>query len=129
MLAGSKVHRVYAFGKPVDMRKGFDGLYTLVQSGLNRDPLTGDMFLFVSKDRTRAKVLLWDGSGLCVYSKRLERGRFAQLWGAKTREKIELSLGELQVFFEGCELIGRMALSPAPMVEKSFFLSGRSGRI
>ena len=48
--------------------------------GLQRDPLSGDVFLFVSRDRVRAKVLHFDGTGLCLYAKRLERGRFAALW-------------------------------------------------
>jgi transposase len=63
------------------MRKGFDGLCAaLVTQGLHRNPLDGDVFLFVSRDRVRAKTIHWDGTGLCVYAKRLERGRFARLW-------------------------------------------------
>jgi len=57
---------VYAFGGPVDLRKGFDGLSALVTHGLRRDPLSGDLFVFVSRTRKRAKVLLWDGTGLCI---------------------------------------------------------------
>jgi transposase len=71
---------VYAYATAVDMRKGFDGLCALVTQGLHRDPLSGDVFLFLSRDRVRTKVLHWDGTGLCVYAKRLERGRFARLW-------------------------------------------------
>jgi transposase len=48
---------VWAFGRPVDMRKAFDGLYGLVKQELGRDPLSGDLFLFIGRDRTRAKVL------------------------------------------------------------------------
>jgi transposase len=68
---------VYAYARPTDMRKGFDGLSALVTQGLQRDPLNGDMYIFVSRNRVRAKVLHWDGTGLCIYAKRLERGRFA----------------------------------------------------
>ena len=59
--------RAFACGSPVDMRKGFDGLFALVRRELRRDPLSGDLFLFVNKTRKRAKVLLWDGTGLCIY--------------------------------------------------------------
>jgi transposase len=70
---------VYAYGRPTDMRKGFDGLSALVTQDLARDPLSGEVFIFVRRDRVRTKVLQWDGTGLCVYAKRLERGRFACL--------------------------------------------------
>jgi transposase len=65
---------VWAYGAPADLRKGFDGLSALVAQGLSRDPLSGDCYLFVNATRKRAKVLLWDGTGLCIYAKRLEQG-------------------------------------------------------
>jgi len=98
----------------MDLRKGFDGLYGVVQGGLGRDPLSGDLFLFVNRERTRAKVLFWDGTGLCLYQKRLERGRFACLWrgrDAATRG-VALTPSELALFLEGCTLVGRTVLSP-----------------
>ena len=58
---------------PADLRKGFDDLSALVSQGLGRDPLSGDCYLFANATRKRAKVLLWDGTGLCIYAKRLER--------------------------------------------------------
>jgi len=79
-LAAPGMLAVYAYGAPADLRRGFDGLYALVVGELKRNPLGGDLFVFVSRDRHRAKVLFWDGTGLCVYAKRLERGRFACLW-------------------------------------------------
>jgi transposase len=103
---------VYAFGGPVDLRKGFDGLSALVTQGLRRDPLSGDVFVFVSRTRKRAKVLLWDGTGLCIYAKRLEQGRFACLWRDEAKATLRLTLNELQLFLEGSALVGRVALSP-----------------
>jgi transposase len=103
---------VYAFGGPVDLRKGFDGLSALVTQGLRRDPLSGDLFVFVSRTRKRAKVLLWDGTGLCIYAKRLEQGRFACLWRDERKPTLRLTLNELQLFLEGSALVGRVALSP-----------------
>ena len=123
MIGSPLSRRVYAYGGPVDMRKGFDGLYALVHEGLERNPLSGDLFLFVSRNRIRAKVLLWDGTGLCVYAKRLEKGRFTRLWRAVDGEVLELSSSELQLFLEGCELVGQMRLSPPPLGEKPLALS------
>ena len=92
---------VYAYAEAVDMRKGFDGLSALVTAGLHRDPLNGDVYIFVSRDRVRAKVLHWDGRGLCVYAKRLERGRFARLWRDDQDGPLTLTVSELDLFLDG----------------------------
>jgi len=110
---------VFAFGEPVDMRKGFDGLSAIVSGDLDRDPLSGDLFVFVNRSRKRAKVLMWDGTGLCIYAKRLEQGRFACLWRDDHRRSLRLTMSELQLFLEGSSLVGRVALSPEPFVLKS----------
>lgn len=68
--------KIYLALEGVDMRKGFDGLYGLVRDRLGKDPLSGHLFLFANRARSRLKVLVWDGSGLWVCAKRLERGRF-----------------------------------------------------
>jgi transposase len=107
---------VRAYGAPADLRKGFDGLSGLVAEGLGRDPLSGDCYLFVNATRKRAKVLLWDGTGLCIYAKRLERGRFACLWRDAAARVVRLTMSELQLFLEGSALVGRVVLSPAPFV-------------
>jgi transposase len=104
--------RVYAYGAAVDLRKGFDGLLAIVEQELGRDALVGDLYLFVSRNRLRAKVLLWDGTGLCVYAKRLERGRFACLWREEAGTSVELTASELALFLEGSQLVGKVALSP-----------------
>lgn len=116
MIGSTRVLRVFAYGQPADMRKGFDGLYGLVRTALGQDPLSGDLYLFVSRDRRRAKVLLWDGTGLCVYSKRLERGRFAKVWSEGVAD-VSLTMSELQLFLEGSRVVGHIALSP-PMYRR-----------
>ena len=110
--------KVYAYCMPVDMRNGFEGLSALVRDQLQKDPLSGALFLFSNKTRTRAKVLHFDGSGLCVYSKRLEKGRFAALWKYTERTQLVLSRAELELFLQGSHLIGRFQLAPAPLDEK-----------
>lgn len=117
---------VYAYAQPVDMRKGFDGLTALVTEGLHRDALSGDAFIFVSRDRVRAKVLHWDGTGLCIYAKRLERGRFARLWRDEDDVPITLTVSELDLFLDGSTMVGRVALSPPPMTH--FSLAPDRGR-
>ena len=103
---------VYAYGRPTDMRKGFDGLSALATQHLPRDPLSGEVFIFVSRDRVRTKVLQWDGTGLCVYAKRLERGRFACLWREAGDPPIALTISELDLVLDGSALVGTIALPP-----------------
>lgn len=110
---------VYAYTRPTDMRKGFDGLCALVSQGLQRDPLSGDIFIFVSRDRIRAKTLQWDGTGLCLYAKRLERGRFASLWREAQEDPIMLTVSELDLFLDGSTLVGRVALAPPAITQFS----------
>ena len=109
--------KVFAYCEPVDMRNGFEGLSALVRNKLERDPLSGALFLFANKTRTRAKVLHFDGTGLCVYSKRLEKGRFAALWQYTERTSLPLTRAELELFLQGSHLIGRFQLAPAPLDE------------
>lgn len=99
----------------VDMRKGFEGLYALATQQLGREVLRGDLFLFVGQTRKRAKVLYFDGTGLCLLHKRLSKGLFAALWRDSQTPHLELSQTELQLFLEGSEAIGRMPLSPSPL--------------
>ena len=92
MIGSTRQVAVYAYGAPADLRKGFDGLTALVTQGLRRDPLSGDLYVFANRTRKRAKVLLWDGTGLCIYAKRLERGRFACLWRDDGTKTLRLTL-------------------------------------
>ena len=123
MLGMTRQLRVWAYTSPVDMRKGFDALFGLVRSELGRDPLEGDAFLFVSRSRRLAKVLLWDGTGLCVYAKRMERSRFAKLWGVADGSEIELTSAELAAYLDGWSQAGRSRISAA-----EFRVSGLTSR-
>jgi transposase len=100
------------------MRKSFDTLSALVANQLQRDLMSGDLFIFVGKDRKRAKVLYFDGTGLCLFAKRLERGQFATPWKGPMSKRLTLTLAELSLFLEGSEALGRVELSP-PLLRKS----------
>lgn len=105
---------VYAFDEPCDMRKSFDTLTALVVQEMKHDVLVGDLFLFISRDRRRAKVLYFDGTGMCVLAKRLEKGQFSAAWKrAKSKRGLEMTLSELALFIEGSEVASRMPLSPS----------------
>ena len=109
---------VYAYGEPCDMRKSFNTLHALVEGQMKQDLSTGDLFLFVSRDRKRAKVLYFDGTGLCLFAKRLEAGRFAAPWKGPMTRNLTLTMAELSLFIEGSQAIGRVKLSP-PLLRKA----------
>lgn len=113
MIGPSGRTRVFAYGAACDMRKSFNTLSGLV-SAMGHDVAAGDVFLFVSRNRKRAKVLWYDATGLVLLAKRLDVGTFVAIWEADTDE-IELTMSELQLLLEGCKVVGRMQLSPPPI--------------
>lgn len=94
--------KIYLGVDAVDMRKGFDGLYGLVRDRLQQDPLNGHLFVFTNRSRTRLKILVWDGSGLWVCAKRLERGRFR--WPAGNASSVVLRAEELAMLLNGLDV-------------------------
>ena len=84
-----------------DMRKGFDGLATLVQEKLRRDPFGGQVFAFRGRRGDLMKVLWWDGQGLCLFAKRLERGRF--VWPSAADGVVSLTPAQLSMLLEGID--------------------------
>jgi transposase len=104
--------RVFAYPQPCDMRKSFNTLAGLVLT-MGHNVVDGDAFVFVSRSRKRAKVLWYDGTGLCLLAKRLDTGSFAALWDGLDQEVVTLTSNELSLLLEGCSVVGRMKLSPA----------------
>jgi transposase len=100
----SPATRIYLAAGATDMRKGFEGLYGLVRDKLQLEPLSGHLFLFANAPRNRLKLLFWDGSGLWICAKRLERGRFAWPPAANGQTKVTLSHEELALLLGGIDL-------------------------
>lgn len=103
VISPSSGTRVLLACGPTDLRKSFDGLCGLAASRLAEDPRQGALFVFCNRDRTRIKVLYFDGSGLWVCAKRLEKGRFS--WpDASAGEKAAIGAAELSMLLGGLEM-------------------------
>jgi transposase len=101
MIAAAAGVRIMVASRPVDFRNGMDGLAVMVQQALCEKPFGGDIFVFRAKRADRVKILYWDGTGLCLFHKRLEKGRFA--WPPVGDGAIRLSAGQLGLLLEGLE--------------------------
>jgi len=86
------------------MRKGYDGLSGLVRNEFKKDPLCGDVFIFLSRTRNKIKLLYWQGDGFCIYSKRLEKGTFEIPKNNASQIAIEITPQQLQFILEGIVL-------------------------
>ena len=93
--------RVWLVTGHTDMRKGFDGLALIVQETLKRDPHSGHLFVFRGRRGSLIKCLWSDGQGLCLFSKRLERGRF--IWPQAENGAVSLSRAQLSMLLEGID--------------------------
>jgi transposase len=93
--------RVMVATKPVDFRKQIDGLAALVQEALLENPYSGAIWVFRSKRANRVKLLWWDGTGICMLTKRLESGQFC--WPAIADGTMPLTRAQLSMLLEGLE--------------------------
>ena len=105
MLSISPATRIFVALNPIDMRLGFNGLHALTQTVLNQEVRSGYLFVFTNKRRNRIRLLYWDGSGLWLCTKRLERGTFA--WPSGQGVSLSLRPEELQLLLHGIEGIPR----------------------
>ena len=101
MIPVPAVTRVWLAAGHTDMRKGFDGLAILVQETLKRDPHDGQLFVFRGKRGDLIKLLWHDGQGMCLFAKRLERGRF--IWPATAGEPVTITAAQLGYLLEGID--------------------------
>lgn len=105
MLNLSAATRIFVATTPVDLRASFNRLGSLVQQVLSQDPLSGHWFVFTNEPRNRVKILVWDGSGLWVLAKRLERGRFT--WPKGQGPSAALRPEELSALLSGLEVTAK----------------------
>jgi len=93
--------RYYLYKWPVDIRKSFDGLSGLVRSRLNKDPMDGDVYIFINKDHNHIKLLRWEDGGFVIFYKRLEKGTFERIENENGESVIKLDYGELAMIITG----------------------------
>jgi transposase len=101
-LSASAGYNLYA--KSTDMRKGFNALSGIVRNDLERNPLSGEVFIFLNRSRTLIKLLVWDSTGYAIYYKRLEAGTFELPVLAADEKSIALTREKLMLILEGIEL-------------------------
>ena len=94
---------IYIYGKPVDMRKSFDGLYELVGRCLLEQPTSGDLFIFINRKKTYLKGLIWDRTGFVIIAKKLERGQFRL---RNQAEKVVIDRSSLRMLLDGVSVGG-----------------------
>ncbi|MGB6139859.1 MAG: IS66 family insertion sequence element accessory protein TnpB [Pseudoalteromonas rhizosphaerae] len=99
MLIHAAQQQIWLYAQPVDMRKQFDGLAVLAQSQLRAQASSGDVFVFVNRKRTQIKILYYDSGGYCLWSKRLEKGRFHHV--LSDSDKIGLNWTQLHCLIDG----------------------------
>lgn len=103
MINLSAATRVFIVTGATDLRKSFNGLYAIVQHRLQADPTSGHVYVFCNRARNRLKLLVWDGSGLWICAKRLEKGQFSWSWPEDEKsvsiahEKLSLLLGGIDL--------------------------------
>jgi len=93
--------RVYLACGTTDMRRGFDGLAAQVQMVLRKDPHDGALFVFRGKRGDLVKAIWWDGQGMCLFAKRLERGRF--IWPVTRDGSVRMTAAQLSMLLEGID--------------------------
>jgi len=93
--------KVWLAAAVTDMRKGFNGLSALTEKVLNQDPFCGHLFVFRGRRGDPIKVIWWDGQGACLFSKRLERGRF--VWPSPADGKVSIGPAQLAMLLEGID--------------------------
>lgn len=101
MIQFAPTTRVYLACRPVDLRKGLDGLAAQVANVLQGDPFSGHLFIFRGKRGDYLKLVYWDGSGLCLFAKRLEKGRF--VWPPIVDGRMRLTPAQMALLIEGID--------------------------
>ena len=105
MLSLSPAVKIFLYGQPADLRRGYDGLAAIAEQAMKEDPLSGSLFIFVNKRGNRIKLLYWDRDGYAIWMKRLERGSF-ELPASSDSDSpcVKITASQLSLILEGIEL-------------------------
>lgn len=121
MISFNRRTKIFVSREPTDMRASYDTLFSKVKGVLSQDPYSGHLFLFINARRTSIKCLFYDGTGLVIISKRMEKGLFSRI-NPMYRGEIILTAAEFALFFEGADWQKRFVDSPAE-IKKVFPMS------
>ena len=123
MISFNRRTKVFVCKEPTDMRASYDTLFARAKGILNQDPLSGHLFLFINSRRDSIKCLFYDGTGLVILAKRMERGVFSRI-NPMHQGELTLTTAEFALFFEGANLEKRFIDSPAE-IKKSFYTNSQ----
>lgn len=115
MISVNRKTKFFVCKKVTDMRASFDSLFAKTKELLQKDPFSGHVFVFINKRRTMCKCLLYDGTGMVILSKRLEKGILFSKINSLFQSEISLTQAEFSLFFEGATLNKRFVESPSPV--------------
>jgi len=119
MIVLNRRTNIYVAKGPTDMRASYDTLFSKAKDILNQDPFSGHLFVFLNARRTSCKCLYYDGTGLVIIAKRLEKGLFSKI-NPFHKDDIILTQAEFNLFFEGADLTKRFIDSPRE-IKKSIY--------
>jgi transposase len=118
MISFNRRTKIFVSKEPTDMRASYDTLFAKAKGVLNQDPFSGHLFVFINRHRNSIKCLFYDGTGLVLLCKRMEKGTFARI-NPMFKGEIILTAAEFALFFEGADLHKRFVESPVE-IKKSF---------
>jgi len=118
MISFNRLTKFFVCKEPTDMRGSYDTLFSKVKGVLNQDPFSGHLFLFINSKRTSLKCLFYDGTGMVILAKRMEKGLFSRI-NPMFKGEVVLTAAEFGLFFEGADLEKRFIDSPKE-IKKSF---------
>jgi transposase len=129
MISLNRRTKIFVAKEPTDMRASYDTLFSKAKGVLNQDPFSGHLFVFMNSRRTSIKCLYYDGTGLVIVAKRMEKGLFCRI-NPYHRGEIILTTAEFTLFFEGADLEKRFIESPeeikkSSLTKKSLFPSSQ----
>jgi transposase len=117
MITFNRRTKIFICKEPTDMRASYDTLFAKAKGVLSKDPFSGHLFVFINSKRTSIKCLYWDGTGLVLLCKRLEKGAFSRI-NPLFQGEVKLTPAEFALFFEGANLEKRFIDSPVDLKEK-----------